>query len=144
MLLADEARFRFKQGLFQSIGLYSIFGKKLVEHLWLLWELVLTGGPTLVVGSSVGASSAAILGMVSETDRQTDRQTSLCRPLLGYWTTGLYPVLKGSITLVWSAAFFYSEHAGVAEIGGWLLLRSVLSTSICLVYSQPSVHLSLP
>lgn len=64
MLLADEARFRAKQGLFQSIGLYSIFGKKLVEHLWLLWELVLTGGPTLVVGSSVGASSAAILGMV--------------------------------------------------------------------------------
>ncbi|CAN0414768.1 unnamed protein product [Ectocarpus sp. 8 AP-2014] len=65
MLLADEARFRAKQGLFQSIGLYSIFGKKLVEHLWLLWELVLTGGPTLVLGSSVGASSAAILGMVS-------------------------------------------------------------------------------
>lgn len=64
MLLADEERFRAKQGLFQSIGLYSIFGKKLVEHLWLLWELVLTGGPTLVVGSSVGASSAAILGMV--------------------------------------------------------------------------------
>lgn len=64
MLLADEARFRAKQGLFQSIGLYSIFGKKLVEHLWLLWELVLTGGPTLVLGSSVGASSAAILGMV--------------------------------------------------------------------------------
>lgn len=65
MLLADEARFRAKQGLFQSIGLYSVFGKKLVEHLWLLWELVLTGGPTLVVGSNVGASSAAILGMVS-------------------------------------------------------------------------------
>ncbi|CAM9308380.1 unnamed protein product, partial [Laminaria digitata] len=65
MLLADEARFRSKQGLFQSIGLYSIFGKKLVEHLWLLWELVITGAPTLVVGSSVGASSAAILGMVS-------------------------------------------------------------------------------
>ncbi|CAM9707718.1 unnamed protein product [Pylaiella littoralis] len=65
MLLADEARFRAKQGLFQSIGLYSIFGKKLVEHLWLLWELVLTGGPTLVLGPSVGASSAAILGMVS-------------------------------------------------------------------------------
>lgn len=64
MLLADEARFRAKQGLFQSIGLYSIFGKKLVEHLWLLWELVLTGGPTLVLGSSVGASSSAILGMV--------------------------------------------------------------------------------
>lgn len=64
MLLADEARFRAKQGLFQSIGLYSIFGRKLVEHLWLLWELVLTGGPTLIVGSNVGASSAAILGMV--------------------------------------------------------------------------------
>ncbi|CAM9491219.1 unnamed protein product [Choristocarpus tenellus] len=65
MLLADEARFRSKQGLFQSMGLFSIFGKKLVEHLWLLWELVITGGPTMVVGPNVGASSAAILGMVS-------------------------------------------------------------------------------
>ncbi|CAN0217125.1 unnamed protein product, partial [Phaeothamnion confervicola] len=65
MLLADEARFRVKQGLFQSIGLYSIFGTDLVEHLWTMWELVLTGSPVLVVAPNVGSSSAVILGMVS-------------------------------------------------------------------------------
>lgn len=70
MLLGEEALSRSKQGLFQSIGLYSVFGRRLVEHLWFLWELTLTSSPIIVVGPDVGSSSAVILASVS-----------LCSPL---------------------------------------------------------------
>ncbi|KAG5188459.1 hypothetical protein JKP88DRAFT_304182 [Tribonema minus] len=65
MLLAEEASQRDRQGLFQSMGLYSACGRGLMEHLWHMWELVITGAPVMVVGPNVGSSSAVVLAMVS-------------------------------------------------------------------------------
>eukprot|EP01084_Bolivina_argentea_P168840 292720_1 len=65
LLLLDETLSKTKQGLFQGIGLYSTFGARLIEKLWVLWEFVMVGEPILVVAPNVGISSAIILGMVS-------------------------------------------------------------------------------
>mmetsp|Transcript_15317 Transcript_15317/g.20208 ORF Transcript_15317/g.20208 Transcript_15317/m.20208 type:complete len:872 (-) Transcript_15317:256-2871(-) len=52
--------------LFQSVGLYSLFGP-LVNQLWTLWELTLTAQPLVVFAPNAAACSSMILGLVSLT-----------------------------------------------------------------------------
>lgn len=50
----------------QSINMYSCF-RDLTMHLWLLWELVLTNAPILVISPSPALASEAVLALVSMT-----------------------------------------------------------------------------
>lgn len=51
-------------GLFQEVGLYSVF-RSLVPCLWPLWELVITGQPLLIMGVSPDRCGDAVLALVS-------------------------------------------------------------------------------
>ena len=51
-------------GLFQEVGLFSVF-RSLSPCLWHLWELVITGQPVLVMGSSPERCGDAVLALVS-------------------------------------------------------------------------------
>lgn len=51
-------------GLFQEVGLYSVF-RGLSPCLWHLWELVITGQPVLVMGASPERCGDAVLALVS-------------------------------------------------------------------------------
>jgi hypothetical protein len=51
-------------GLFQEVGLYSVF-RGLSAHLWHLWELVITGQPIMVIGASPALCGDAVLALVS-------------------------------------------------------------------------------
>jgi hypothetical protein len=51
-------------GLFQEIGLYSVF-RGLCTHLWHLWELVITGQPVMIMAPSPERCGDAILALVS-------------------------------------------------------------------------------
>jgi len=52
--------------LFQSVGLYSLFGP-LVPHLWAFWELTITAQPLLVIAANAASCSSMVLGLVSLT-----------------------------------------------------------------------------
>lgn len=51
-------------GLFQNIGLYRTF-LPVLDHLWVLWEKVLTGEPIMVVAPDAPTCSVTVLGLVS-------------------------------------------------------------------------------
>jgi len=64
--LADAAAAKSVElpGLFQDVGLYSVF-RSLTPSLWHLWELAITGAPILVTGPSPEVAGDAVFAIVS-------------------------------------------------------------------------------
>eukprot|EP00656_Telonema_subtile_P054583 TRINITY_DN8199_c0_g1_i1.p1 TRINITY_DN8199_c0_g1~~TRINITY_DN8199_c0_g1_i1.p1 ORF type:complete len:367 (-),score=55.02 TRINITY_DN8199_c0_g1_i1:314-1414(-) len=79
-----------RPGLFQDINLFSCFGG-IANHLWALWEIVITGQCLLVLGSSPATCSEAVLGLISITSPVRGQQCDVM--LLGHVRWRLSTVL---------------------------------------------------